>query len=385
MDFDRFSSLGREQVAILVGPNGAGKSNFLRELASNLRQSRNLAVICNTAYDRFLGMRGIKRISAGRTERSPKSVVKFAVADTLDDDDSRFYQIAKVLDYCGYRDRIGFKVKLKNQHKHLDPQVLLNDGGVPRDIALATSYFERFESDEIHWVGDRERLLSYSQGREFASVLRLEKTLRKAGYLSDIKVYLQRRDGPTIELLTASSGELSLISSLLFLIANRDADPLVLVDEPENSLHPNWQREYVDKLLNALEYRNATIVIATHAPLIVTGALANARDVISVFQIDRDKPKKINLENSALSTESIEEILWRAFDVITPASHYVSEELSSILRKLEEGGIDSEAALACVNVMDQQSFDNGQRAFFEAVRTLIKKVVAERERQGRDG
>ncbi|WP_170582989.1 AAA family ATPase [Ruegeria arenilitoris] len=374
-----------EQVAILVGPNGAGKSNFLRKLALDLRQSRNLIVICNTAYDRFFGIRGMKRISTGRVAHSPKTVVKQALADTLDNDDGRFFQIAKVLEHCGYRERIGFKLKLKAQRNHLDRQALFELGQDSHDIDLAASFFERFRPDEILWVGDREVLVSYSQGREFASVLRLEKALRKTGFLSDIQLYLERKDGLLIELLRASSGELSLISSLLFLIANRDADPVILVDEPENSLHPNWQREYIDKLLAALEYRSATVVIATHAPLIVTGALANARDVISVFQVDHGNPKKIDLKNSELATESIEEVLWRAFDVITPASHYVSEELAGVLRRLEEGSIGSDGALARVDAMDEHSFDTQQRAFFEAVRALIKKVSVERERLGRNG
>jgi ABC-type branched-subunit amino acid transport system ATPase component len=113
---------GSEQVAILVGPNGAGKSFLLRRLASDLRHSRNVAVICNTTYDRFSGMHGIRRISANRSARSPKTVVKLAVADTLDHEDGRFYQIAKILEHCGYRERIGFKVEMKGRRKYLEPQ-----------------------------------------------------------------------------------------------------------------------------------------------------------------------------------------------------------------------------------------------------------------------
>ena len=92
LGFRRSASVS-EQVAILVGPNGAGKSNFLKGLAQDLRHSRNLAVICNTAYDRFAGMRGIRRVSASRSGRSPKGVIKLAVAQTLDEEDGRFYQI----------------------------------------------------------------------------------------------------------------------------------------------------------------------------------------------------------------------------------------------------------------------------------------------------
>lgn len=385
LGLDRSGSHGREEVAILVGPNGAGKSNFLRKLALDLRYSRNIAIICNTVYDRFSGMRGIKRISASRGALSPKAVVKLAVADTLDREDSRFYQIAKILEHCGYRERIGFKVEVKRRRQYPDSQELREAGGDLRDIDLATSFLARLEPDEILWVGERGRLLGYSQGREFASVLRLEGALRKSGYLSDIKVYLNRIDGPIIELQSASSGELALISSLLFLIANRDSDPIILVDEPENSLHPSWQREYVDKLLSALEYRGATVIIATHAPLIVTGAISNSRDLVSIFQIDHRDAKRIRLDGHARSTESIEAILWRAFDVITPASHFVSEELVGVVSLLEHGELDADAALARVNAMAAHSFDAQQHEFFGAVRELIAKVAAERKRPDDDG
>lgn len=381
----RWGSGGGEQVAILVGPNGAGKSNFLRGLASDLRYSRNLAVISNTAYDRFSGMRGIKRISASRAGRSPKTVVKLAVADTLDHEDGRFYRIAKILEHCGYRGRIGFKVEVNGRRKYLDPEALLEAGGDSRDIALAISFFERPDPHDLLWVGERGRLLDYSQGRQFASVLRLEAVLRKQEYLRDIQVYLDRIGGPVIQLLSASSGELALISTLLFLIANRDEDPVILIDEPENSLHPSWQREYVDKLLNALEYRSSTVIIATHAPLVVTGALASSRDLISVFQIDHGRTERIDLNGSADSPESIEAVLWRAFDVITPASHYVSEELVGVVTQLEQGQIAADAALERVNAMDEHSFDQQQHAFFEAVRELITKVETERRGPRRDG
>src|SRR5688500_4727550 len=101
----------KEHVAILVGPNGSGKSNFLRALAEQVRPYRNLAVISNTAYDRFSGMRGIKRISASRSGRSPKGVIKLAVAESVDQPDSRFYNTGAILDYCGYQPRFGFRVQ----------------------------------------------------------------------------------------------------------------------------------------------------------------------------------------------------------------------------------------------------------------------------------
>lgn len=381
---DRLKFRPYEKVAILVGPNGAGKSTFLRKLAAELRFSRNLAVISNTSNDRFSGMRGVKRISAGRSSHSPNTIVKRAIAETLDGDDSRFYQISKILEHCGYRGRIGFKIQVGNW-KYLDPSDLNQTLPFDSSIDVIQSFFSRWDVGEILWVGDRELAHRYSQSQEFAHLLRAEAALRNARYIRGIQVYLQRIDGQIIELLGASSGELALISSLLFLIANRDQDPIVIVDEPENSLHPSWQRQYVDKLLDALEYRDATIVIATHAPLIVTGAAASSRELVSVFQIDKGDAKRLDLADPSGSTESIEEVLWRAFDVVTPASHFVSEQLVGVVTSVERGEIATEDALAVVDRMDDRSFDSKQQAFFGAVRQLITQVAADREDKRRDG
>ena len=157
------------------------------------------------------------------------------------------------------------------------------------------------------------------------------------------------------------------------MIATREEEP-VSIDEPENSLHPTWQREYVDKVLAALEYRNATVVIATHAPLVVTGALARFPELVSVFRVNHGDVARLELSGDPKSVESIEEILWRAFEVITPASHFVSEKLVGVVAQLDGGEIDRDAALERVNELDRQSFDDQQRAFFGAVRELIDQV-----------
>ena len=95
-------------------------------------------------------MRGIKRISAGRGSRSPKAVVKDAVANTLDDEDSRFYQMAKILEYCGYSGRIGFRLELRGSKKYFDRDPLSKAGGNPHDIDLASRFFEGLDPAQLH-------------------------------------------------------------------------------------------------------------------------------------------------------------------------------------------------------------------------------------------
>ena len=176
----------------------------------------------------------------------------------------------------------------------------------------------------------------------------------------------------------ASSGQLALISSLLYLITNAGEFPLILIDEPENSLHPNWQRDYVEKVLTAMTYRSATVLIATHAPLVVTGALSDSPDLVSVLEVREGIPRSLELD-SAQSPNSIEKILWRAFDVVTPANHFVSEEIVAAISRFEARKIEKREVIGLIDQLDRESFDEKQKRFFGAVRALLDKVEATRD------
>ncbi|MGU5731629.1 AAA family ATPase [Aeromonas jandaei] len=46
---------------------------------------------------------------------------------------------------------------------------------------------------------------------------------------------------------------------------------MVLIDEPEISLHPEWQETFIDLIYNAFSnYEKCHFIIATHSPLIIS-------------------------------------------------------------------------------------------------------------------
>ena len=76
-------------------------------------------------------------------------------------------------------------------------------------------------------------------------------------------------DGNPISLERLSSGEqheLVLLYELLFQV---EPDSLILIDEPENSLHVNWQEHFLDDIQRASELRAFDVLIATHSPDII--------------------------------------------------------------------------------------------------------------------
>lgn len=69
-----------------------------------------------------------------------------------------------------------------------------------------------------------------------------------------------------------SSGQKSIINTLLGISSVIENNSLVCIDEPEISLHPEWQEEIIQKLQEVFfETKGCHFLIATHSPQVVSG------------------------------------------------------------------------------------------------------------------
>lgn len=93
------------------------------------------------------------------------------------------------------------------------------------------------------------------------------------------------------ELANSSSGESQILCQFINILSEIKHDSLVLIDEPENSCHPEWQMAYVAWLNKVFRnYSNCHFVIATHSPLILT----NVQPMLScVISLHRDEYRTI--------------------------------------------------------------------------------------------
>ncbi|MGP9596953.1 MULTISPECIES: AAA family ATPase, partial [unclassified Psychrobacter] len=53
------------------------------------------------------------------------------------------------------------------------------------------------------------------------------------------------------------------------LIFNTEPQTLVLIDEPEISLHVVWQKQFMEDLVEVSKINNIKSIIATHSPQII--------------------------------------------------------------------------------------------------------------------
>jgi len=131
----------------------------------------------------------------------------------------------------------------------------------------------------------------YKSYQEFFTVL-------ESGYASemidDISIRVEKKStGPDLEYRNLSEGERQLITVLGMLIFTRDEESLILLDEPETYLDPNWQWKFIDILNEAVEIHDTSqIFIATHEPLLI-GSMEY--EEVKVFVLD-DESGKITVE-----------------------------------------------------------------------------------------
>ncbi|MBK8455223.1 MAG: AAA family ATPase [Thiofilum sp.] len=77
------------------------------------------------------------------------------------------------------------------------------------------------------------------------------------------------RNNKELNLVDLSSGEQHLIILIYELLFKVESNTLLLIDEPELSMHISWQREFVDDLLKIIELNPIDVILATHSPSII--------------------------------------------------------------------------------------------------------------------
>lgn len=104
----------------------------------------------------------------------------------------------------------------------------------------------------------------------FSSILNERRFTYKSIKISRSKgFYFETNKGKELELGQLSSGEQHEVVLLYELIFNVKPDILVLIDEPEISLHITWQKEFLNDLIKIIKIQNIQVLIATHSPSII--------------------------------------------------------------------------------------------------------------------
>ena len=348
-------------VNFVIGQNGAGKSELLNSVA---RDSRSKTIfICNTIHDKSPSSRRIKKFSAKKRGSRPNQIFSLVIKKFLLGGASELNKIERVLRLCNYLPKITMTIRAVFEFEKMS-ELLRESPSAHEAVRTAEGLFhnDREISTDVHF----DESLNPHETSRLMDFLYKEDYLKKWKLVTTAEFTLYKKSGP-VPLKHASSGELSLITSMMFLLSEIQGTGILLIDEPENSLHPSWQRAYVPFLLDLISYYGIDIYIATHSPLLVTGAQLDKGIPLRFIH-----PQKGPIE--APSTANIEELLWGQFETMPPASRYLSEMLSSKLDDLWSKKSTISETLNFIDDVSRASFDDNQQKFLHAAQLLAKEI-----------
>lgn len=131
--------------------------------------------------------------------------------------------------------------------------------------------------------GDGRYIASYDvveSPYEFRSDAEAIRILTQLDLISFPSVEVVKR-GASYSLENSSSGETHILCQFIGIMAEIRPDSLILIDEPENSSHPNWQMNYVGWIRDIFkDYHNCHFVIATHSPLLLANLKSSESTII---------------------------------------------------------------------------------------------------------
>lgn len=361
-------------ITCLVGENGSGKSRRLAELASELIESgRRVIAIANTVFDRFPRVRrsSYMRLSPSIGRRYAAEVFKRALTSSPAETLRNASLIGKALEYTGFEPVIGLHVRLRAK-ANLDDLGRVLEGEMPSDdipvVLRALEIYRNYKNyRQSAWVDMYGGHIGPDR-RELLGLLKHEFKLKRIGLVENVSITLGRRNS-FYELDDASSGEVSLLATYAYIATHIEEGDIVLIDEPENSLHPRWQREYCRRLLDQFYLYSPRFLIATHSPNIVQGAQSSDVDV-SLVRMPSDQV------TSEPITKSIEGTLFEVFGVLSPANHYLSEKVTHLLNELVQHRQDLETTREELKRLRELSEDDEQRDFLSRAIELAAEVHA---------
>lgn len=96
-------------------------------------------------------------------------------------------------------------------------------------------------------------------------------------------IFFLSEEEKDLPLSSLSSGEKQEVVMGYELLFKTKKESLILIDEPEISLHVAWQNTFLDDLEKILDHKNCQAIIATHSPFVIGNRSSCMKDLTELY------------------------------------------------------------------------------------------------------
>lgn len=383
------SLLKSNKIHFLIGENGVGKSLFLGKLSSEIAYQypkESIIAIANTLQNKFplLRIKNYFRLSSNKIKFAEEVVLQALIAYAKNRENYQVINLLRnTLNYIGYSPKmiLSFKIKRQVDFKELiysmDYIKSVEVGEADKIYNFISKLIERnderdsYRNDYVKVIHEIDLVdFIYDLNSEvILTLLEHKYHLKKHRIVYDIKITILK-DTEWLNLSDASSGELALLTTMAHISTYISHNAFILIDEPENSLHPRWQREYVNHLYNMFYQFEPMIILATHSPIVVSGAF-ESNLAPSIYEV-RNSDIYCSYE---ASTTNVEEILLEVFQLLTSENRFFSFKVNKIISEYLGGEISEVDVNKQLDRLRRLSSDEKQIKIIDSIPNIIKKIA----------
>lgn len=381
-------------LTILTGPNGSGKSTILSLLELSMKPNHLEPFLATPIEDTATGASGyslgtlfsrlnpFKREteaahrdsghSIGTVEYSPSTVATLRLNNTntfqyqIDISNqqnvhgfkisshraSPRYQSVQTLPISGIRPKEAFEYYSQSQSHYQRGDRFFREGKtVQNPIAPMKETligFAAFGADNTHLKAVPELVGLYDKFQELLKTLLPDEIgFQKLEVRSPEIVVVSRTGDFPID--SASGGLMSLIQTAwqIFLYTEAyEQESVVLIDEPENHLHPSLQRDFLGSLVAS--FPRVQFIVATHSPFVITSVRDSRVYALRYSELDENEKvtrsaviaQEIDLVSKARTADKIlDEVLGVSVTIPT----WAERDLRTITAKFEKAALSESA------------------------------------------
>ncbi|WP_442108431.1 AAA family ATPase [Pseudomonas sp. NUPR-001] len=173
--------------------------------------------------------------------------------------------------FYGLQESLGIAIdpRLSNQILNLPEYAM-------EEIRFALSIYTDFFFDRPHFTlsVNYDYTWEYTFNRHHHNdrqLLSAVLLLLNYGLIKLMDLRLSKPSNPNLSLRRASSGEQCMLVIMLGIAGHISDYSKIFIDEPEISLHPQWQEKFMSLLIDVFEsYEGCNFYIATHSPQILS-------------------------------------------------------------------------------------------------------------------
>lgn len=155
--------------------------------------------------------------------------------------------------------------------------------------------------------------------------------------------------GLPFDVANASSGEQQMLCSIFGIASAIRDESLVLIDEPELSLHPKRQIDFIEAIRALLDLvKGCHVIMSTHSPVVVQAAQAIGAGITQLGE-----SKSVSVPPNESAPISVEQALVDVFETPVPGSAHVCNQIFKAIVLAETGGKSGKnAALETLHALE---------------------------------